>query len=316
MTQTLHPSPPHIRTPSWRTGLNVLLGFIVLYVTIWIVRVIMGVVPNMLMRWLGATPNFRAFIGSTLNHGVGIVFYIVFPALALRKVLGIDPRPIFFPIRKGWWQDLLFGFLLVATILALFFVIEVKAGWLIVESWNWQNIELNAWIRVLWVGLLVNTGVAIGEETIFRGYLLTGLKTVWGKRIGLTLMMVIFGLFHLPAYFEGGMRSGTLTLAILLASSFGLMFGLIYLRTGSLWLPVILHFTWNFVETDLFNLSADSTNPNLIGALTRLQSPLTMTEIGFGNVVVIEMLAFAMIAFGVWLWLRNRPTDTITHLST
>ncbi len=275
----------------------------------------MGVGPNMLMRWLEATPNFRAFVGSTLNYGVGIVSYIVFPALALRKVLGIDPRPIFFPLRKGWWKDLLFGFLLITTILAFFFVIEVKAGWLIVDSWSWQTLSWDAWLRAAWVGLLVNIGVSIGEETVFRGYLLTGLKTAWGKWIGLALMMVIFGLFHLPAYFEGGMRSGTLTLAILLASLFGLMFGLIYLRTGSLWLPVILHFTWNFVETDLFNLSADSTNPNLVGALTRLQSPLTMTEIGFGNVVVVEMLAFAMIALGTWLWIRHEHVDS-PNLST
>ena len=63
----------------------------------------------------------------------------------------------------------------------------------------------------------------------------------------------------------------SLTLAILLASLFGLLFGLIYLRTGSLWLPVALHFTWNFIENDLLNLSADFTNPNLVGAMTRLQ---------------------------------------------
>jgi len=315
MIQRTPSSLPRTRTLGRRAGLSVLLGFIVLYAAIWIVRAIMGVGPNMLMRWLEATPNFRAFVGSTLNYGVGIVSYIVFPALALRKVFGIDPRPIFFPLRKGWWKDLLFGFLLITTILAFFFVIEVKAGWLIVDSWSWQTLSWDAWLRAAWVGLLVNIGVSIGEETVFRGYLLTGLKTAWGKWIGLALMMVIFGLFHLPAYFEGGMRSGTLTLAILLASLFGLMFGLIYLRTGSLWLPVILHFTWNFVETDLFNLSADSTNPNLVGALTRLQSPLTMTEIGFGNVVVVEMLAFAMIALGTWLWIRHEHVDS-PNLST
>jgi membrane protease YdiL (CAAX protease family) len=295
-----------VQPRGWRTGLNVLLGFIVLYAAVWIVRVIMGVIPNMLMRWLGASPNFRAYIGSTLNYGVGIVSYLVFCGLALRKVLGVDSKSIFFPLRKGWWKELLFGFLLIAAVLATFFVVEVKAGWLVVDSWNWQNISSDAWLRIAWVGLLVNISVAIGEETIFRSYLLTGLKTAWGKWIGLVLMMVIFGLFHLPAYFEGGMRAGTLTLAILLASLFGLLFGLIYLHTGSLWLPVILHFTWNFVETDLLNLSGDSTNPNLIGALTRLQGPLTMSEIGWANVVVVEMLAFGIIVLGAWFWLKRR----------
>jgi membrane protease YdiL (CAAX protease family) len=311
MTQTaLSPSPP-ARTRGWRVGWNAILGFIIVYALIWIIRVIMGVGPNMLMRWLGATPDFRAYVGSTLNYGVGILSYIVFPALALRNVLGIDPRPIFFPLRKGWWQDLLFGFLLITTILALFFVIEVQAGWLAVESWSWQTLGLDAWLRVAWVGLLVNIGVAIGEETVFRGYLLTGLKTAWGKWTALGLMMLIFGLFHLPAYFEGGMRAGTLTLAILLASLFGLLFGLVYLRTRSLWLPVTLHFTWNFMENDLFNLTADSTNQNLVGAVTHLHGPLTATELGFGNIVVVEMLAFGIIALGVWLWIKGRqpPQD-------
>jgi membrane protease YdiL (CAAX protease family) len=296
-------------------GLNVLLVFIIVYALIWFIRVIMGVGPNMLMRWLEATPDFRAYVGSTLNYGVGIVSYIVFPALALRKVLGVDPKPIFFPFRKGWWKDLLFGFTLITAVLALFFVLEVQAGWLTVDSWNWQNLALDAWLRTLWVGLLVNIGVAIGEETVFRGYLLTGLKTAWGKWAGLALMTVIFGLFHLPAYFEGGMRSGTLTLAILLASLFGLLFGLVYLRTDSLWLPVSLHFTWNFVENDLFNLTADSTNQNLIGAVTRLRGPLTAAELGFGNVVVVEMLAFGIIALGVWLWLKRKQANEV-NLST
>jgi membrane protease YdiL (CAAX protease family) len=306
MTQsTLSPST-QTRTRNWRAGLNVLLGFIVLYAAIWIVRVIMGVGPNMLMKWLGASPDFRAYIGSTLNYGVGILSYLLFPALALRKVLGIDPRPILFPLRKSWWQDLLFSLLLISSVLTLFFIAEVKAGWLVVDSWNWSTLPWEAWFRVAWVGLLVNVGVAIGEETVFRGYLLTGLRSAWGKWIGLVLMTMIFGLFHLPAYFEGGMRSGTLTLAILLASLFGLLFGLIYLRTSSLWLPVSLHFTWNFVETDLLNLTADPTNQNLVGALTRLQSPLTMSEVGWGNVVVLEMFAFGIIALGVGLWLNQR----------
>jgi hypothetical protein len=56
----------------------------------------------------------------------------------------------------------------------------------------------------------------------------------------------------------------------------------------------------------ILNLPADSTNPDLIGALTRLHSPLTLAEVGWGNVIVVETPAFGMIAFGVWLWLRQK----------
>jgi membrane protease YdiL (CAAX protease family) len=295
-------------------GLRVVVGFVVLYAAIWIVNVMMGVGPNLLMKWMGVTPNVRVFVGSTLSYGVRIAAVCLLPALALQKLLGVKPWGLFFPTRKGWWQDLLGGFLLVSIVLALLFSIEVLAGWLMVESWNWQTMPLDGWFRTAWAGLLVNTSVAIGEETVFRGYLLNSLKTAWENWTGLTIMMVIFGLFHLPAYSEAGMQSGVLTLAILLATLFGALFGLVYLRTRSLWLPISLHFAWNFVENDLLNLTADSTNPNLIGALTRLQSPLSMTKLGLGNVVVVEMLAFGVIALGAWLWLRHRTNDELPDI--
>jgi len=110
----------------------------------------------------------------------------------------------------------------------------------------------------------------------------------------------------LLAYSEGGMQSGTLALAILLATLFGLLFGLVRLHTGTLWMPVALHFTWNFIETDVFNLTGDLHNVNLVGAITRLQPPLTMSAISPGNIVILEFGAFAIIA--ALLWLLGRKT--------
>ena len=284
-----------------RLGWHVLLGFVPLYAAVFTVNLLMGVGPNLLMKWFGVSPNVRAFIGSTFSYGVRIAALCVLPPLALQKVLRINPWPMFFPFRRGLWRDLLFGFLLGTGALSAFFLFEVKAGWLVVEGWNWQLLPFDVFLRTAWVGLLVNVSVAVGEEAIFRGYLLNGLKAAWGKWIGLILMTVVFGLFHLPAYIEGGMQSATLALGILLASLFGLLFGLACLRTGSLWLPVSLHFTWNFIENDVLNLTADPNNVNLIGALTRLQEPLSA-----GNVIYVEILMFAFIVLGVWLWLKYR----------
>jgi membrane protease YdiL (CAAX protease family) len=306
MKQTTPSTSLQTQSKKWHEIFRIFLGFIILYCAIWIIRVIMGVGPNLLLKWLGASANVRAYIGSTLNYGVGIVSYILLPAVALRKVLNIDPWRILFPLQKTWLKDLLFGFLLVTAVLLAFFIVEVKAGWLTVDGWNWHILPADAFLRTLWVGLLVNIGVAIGEETIFRGYLLTGLKSALGKWSSVILMMVIFGSFHLPAYSaSGGIHSWTLVLAILLATLFGGLFGLVYLRTKSLWLPISLHFSWNFIENDVLNLTADSSNPNLIGAITRLHPPLTMNGLTPGNVIFVEGLAFAAITFGVWFWLKK-----------
>jgi hypothetical protein len=118
----------------WRLGLRVLLGLVILYAAIYGVRLVMGIAPNLLMKQLGASPDFRAFIGSTLNYGVGIAAYIVLPALALNRVLGVRPWPRFFPFRNGWWKTSVYGFLLVTAVLALFFVVALRTGWLALKG--------------------------------------------------------------------------------------------------------------------------------------------------------------------------------------
>jgi membrane protease YdiL (CAAX protease family) len=284
--------------------LRVLTGFIALYAATYIVRLFMGVVPNLLMRHYGASPDFRAFVGATLNYGVGIVASIVFPAIALRVALRRHPWAQLFPFQSGWWKQVLIGFLIVVSVLLVLFWAEQRAGWLEVQGWNWNSLSAIPWVRVAWVGLLVNFGVAVGEETIFRGYLLSGLQTAWGKWPGLVVMTGVFGLFHVPAYMSDRMPPAALTLALLLASAFGLLFGLIYLQTGTLWLPTALHFPWNYVENDVLNLTAESSNPNLVGAVTA-------ANVGLAYIVLLEALAFAVIAVavGLWLWTAARARD-------
>lgn len=290
---------------STRKSLLTILGiFILLYAGIFAVNLVLGVGPNLLMKSLEISPNVRTYVGTTLTYGLRLAAYIVLPALALRRVLGKNPGPIFFPAPAKSWKDMLGGLGLVSIALGGLFLYEVQSGGLVVEGWNWQALPVDAWLRTAWTALLVNLAVAVGEETIFRGYLLTSLNTVVGRWPALVIMMVVFGLFHLIAYAESGLDSIILVLAIVLASLFGGLFGLIYLRTRSLWAPVVMHFAWNFVEADVLNLTGSLDNPNLIGALTRLQSPLSLNAFDWGNIIILEGLVFAVIAAGVWLRLR------------
>jgi len=164
------------------------------------------------------------------------------------------------------------------------------------------------------VSLVINTLVALGEELIFRAYLLTGLQAAWGRGKALVIMMLVFGLIHLPAYSEQGIQSFVLLYALGFAAVVGAVLGLIYFRTGSLWMPIGLHFAWNFVENDVLNLTGDMTNPNLIGALTWLQGPLALTGSTYGKALVLDTLAFALLCAGLWLWFR-RPSPALRETS-
>lgn len=258
-------------------------------------------------RQIGLLLHLSDPVGHTLSW-LGITAARVIPwVVATHMVLKRRLRDLAFRLRPGWWFDLSGGIGITALAMLIVFLFSRWAGWLIVEGWMWQTLSLDAFLGTLWVTLLINTLVALGEEITFRAYLLTGLERAWGRWIGPAIMTVVFGLVHLPAYIAQGMQSLILVLAIALAAVMGMLLGLIYLRTGSLWLPVGIHFAWNFVENDLLNLTGDATNANLIGTMTRLQGPLLPTGAGYENAIVLDWAAFVILSIVIWLWMVRRP---------
>lgn len=287
-------------------GWKTLGTFIPLFVIGWVA----GMAAGLLMRQIGLLLHLSEPVGHTLSFvGITVARLIVWvPAAHL--VLKRRLRDLAFRLQRGWWVDLLGGIGITALVIALVFIVSERLGWLIVEGWAWQTVPLGDWLGKVWASLVINTLVALGEELIFRAYLLTGLQVAWGRGKALVIMMLVFGLVHLPAYSEQGMQSLALIYALGLAAVIGAVLGLIYLRTGSLWMPIGIHLAWNLVENDVLNLPADLANPNLIGALTRLRGPFALTGNPYGNALVLDTLAFALLCAGLWLRFRC-PTDNL-----
>ncbi|MGB8886882.1 MAG: CPBP family glutamic-type intramembrane protease [Candidatus Korobacteraceae bacterium] len=89
------------------------------------------------------------------------------------------------------------------------------------------------WTERRWFGFLCITA-AICEETLFRGFLLHYLHVVpWSLNLTLALLLssIIFGLQHL---YQGA--AGAASSVII-----GLLFGLLFLLTGNLLLPMLCH---------------------------------------------------------------------------
>jgi len=287
------------------------LGWMTLgvFVPVFVVSWIAGIAAGLATRQIGLLLHLSEPVGHTLSFvGITAARLIVWVP-ATHVVLKRRLRDIAFRLHRGWWADLLDGIGITALSIGLVFIVSERLGWLMVEGWTWQTTPLGDWLGKVWVSLVINTLVALGKELIFRAYLLTGLQTAWGRGKALIIMMLVFGLVHLPAYSEQGMQSLTLIYALGLAAVIGAMLGLIYLRTGSLWMPMGIHFAWNFVENDVFNLTGDMTNPNLVGALTRLQGPFALAG-NYGNVLVLDTLAFIILCAAAWLWLR-RPANNL-----
>jgi membrane protease YdiL (CAAX protease family) len=88
------------------------------------------------------------------------------------------------------------------------------------------------------LALLLVSVVAFGEEVIFRGYMVLRFTEITGSSIAAILLSsVIFALGH---GYEG-------TVGVVTVGFMGLAFAIVYVWTGSLTAPIIMHFLQDFI---------------------------------------------------------------------
>ncbi|WP_431478334.1 CPBP family intramembrane glutamic endopeptidase [Massilia eburnea] len=82
--------------------------------------------------------------------------------------------------------------------------------------------------------------VAVMEELLFRAILFRIVEARWGTRTSLLVNVLLFALAHLP-------NEHITALAVLNTGIAGLALCAAWMLTRSLWLPVGMHFAWNYL---------------------------------------------------------------------
>jgi membrane protease YdiL (CAAX protease family) len=114
----------------------------------------------------------------------------------------------------------------------------------------------------LGLALAVLAVAAVGEEVVYRVLMLGGLWRLTGSAgWALVLSAVVFGLVHLT-----GSDPDASVVSVLSNTLGGVMYSIAFLRTGRIWLPVGLHFAWNFVQGAVlgFVISGDADYSNAL----------------------------------------------------
>jgi membrane protease YdiL (CAAX protease family) len=124
-----------------------------------------------------------------------------------------------------------------------------------------------------------------------------GLIERWaGSLVALGLSALLFGGLH----FDNAGAGLWPVLALMLGPGFAL--GAAYLATGRLWLPIGLHFGWNFGQSGLFGLLDSGTSfPSVIDA--SIAGPYWLTGGAFGPEASLPGLAIWLL-LGVFLLTR------------
>lgn len=149
-----------------------------------------------------------------------------------------------------------------------------------------EYLDLNLWYlgpTILVTTLLVDAG-PMGEELGWRGYALPRLLTLFGSPLKAALLLgVVWGIWHLPAFFISGTAQHDLGM------------GIFWLILGTTLVSIIM--TWLYQRTGGDVLAA--------GLLVHLMNNLTQARLPFVDLVYLP-IAFAC---AVSLWRYSTPID-------
>ncbi|GAB3966137.1 CPBP family intramembrane glutamic endopeptidase [Plantactinospora veratri] len=144
------------------------------------------------------------------------------------------------------------------------------------------------------------TAAAVTEELLFRGLLFRLVEERLGTWLSLLLTGVLFGLIHLLN------PDASLWGATAIAIEAGFMLAACYAATRNLWVPIGLHFGWNFAAGGIFSVvvSGNGESKGLLDATT--SGPTLLSGGDFGPEGSLYTVVAGLVLTVVFLWLAHR----------
>lgn len=252
-----------------------------------------------------------------LNRGEMMVVAFGGTTLVMLGVIGItarylDHRPLReygYRLSGDWWRKFVVGTGLGVLIVAMTTVIAHSTDSLRVTSGTLvPDAALLGWLLVFFAGFV---GVAFYEEFIYRGSFITdaveGLTARDISRpvatgVALVASTLAFALIHLPGAIVADANIG---LVVVKTGVLGGLFGVAYLRTEELALPMGLHLGVNYALMNIFGIGAAET-PGVPSLLTVEHTATGLWSASRGIPLFVAILAGYVI---VLLWTRWRNRD-------
>ncbi|MFI6963934.1 lysostaphin resistance A-like protein [Streptomyces sp. NPDC050255] len=150
---------------------------------------------------------------------------------------------------------------------------------------------------------------ATTEELLFRGILFRIIEERTGTWISLMATGALFGLMHLLN------PNASLWGAIAIAVEAGGMLAAAYAATRSLWLPIGVHFGWNFAASGIFSteVSGNDTPQGLLDSVTSGSKLLTGGD--FGPEGSVYAVLFGVLLTAVFMWVAHRRGRVVPRRS-
>lgn len=139
--------------------------------------------------------------------------------------------------------------------------------------------------------------VAVFEELLIRGVIFRIAEQAWGSRRALLLTTVLFVVGHLPGDIN--------LMGVLVTAAASLAFSAAYQLSRRLWLPIGMHFAWNYLFSAVFSVPVSGHE-----AKGWLHGSMTGPEWLGGGAYGIEASATALLVWAVAAALLLRRAHT------
>lgn len=202
---------------------------------------------------------------------------------------------------KKSYKELFAGMFFGALCCSIPFFILVFTGQASVDSWKPFFSYLQLWQFIIFMF------VALGEETMNRGLLMSALRRVGNLPFIMFAPSVIFGLIHLR-------NNGVTFFSVCNIVLIGLLFSYMYIKSGNLWMCIGYHFAWNSFQGLVLGMPVSGLN--ISGFITtRFNADNIFTGGIFGIeggilTTLVTLLGFLFVKY----YYRNSRYDFLTDL--
>lgn len=254
-----------------------------------LLRAVVFVLITFFLWWGAASlivPFVDALVASAVSLGVAV---LVSTALMMRLY---EMRPFYhvglFANHAGA-VHLGVGVALGAGTSLLIVGVQLVCGWVKIE--RVPNPE--SWTSTLSFGLIVLVVGAVGEELLFRGYAFQHLIRAFGPAVSILSTSLLFGWAHTanPSFTRVSMIN---------TAMFGVVFGYAYWRTRDLWLPLGMHWAWNFSLATI-GANVSGLKIKLLGISVVSTGPALWSGGDYGPEASL-LATFALVAVAAFLW--------------
>ena len=271
-------------TPFWKWILLLIAGFVVF-------TILYGLssIPTTLDEMINIPVWIQAFLCVLSSAFVLVMYALWWKWTEKRRAADLPMRRLAADTGIGFGVGILF-FVLVTGIIALLGGYRVES-----VSWNWDTL-----IKDLFMFLIV----AVGEEVLFRGIVFRMIDDRWGTVVALVLSALIFGFVHITN------DNATVWSSLAIAVEAGLLLGAAYKWSGTLWVPIGIHWAWNYFQGPVFGFSVSGNDTrSLIKPVIEGSEWLTGGSFGAEASIPAFVLGLAMAIVFLYLWRRTRGTN-------